>query len=292
MKEEVLGSYLEAGRIASRVLARSLPLVKPGASFGRVVEEAEDQVRAAGAGLAFPLNLSLNEAAAHDTASEGDDRTFRAGDVVKMDLGVHLDGYIADTAGTVDLGENAPLVQASRSALERAISLVKPGVSTGDLGAAIQAEIEAVGFRPVANLTGHGLGRYEIHTPPTVPNVRMHGGGAVLREGMVFAIEPFASTGTGFVSDGPRVQIFQRTGDRPARLPEARRVLDQVRDRHGLPFARRWLRGEKLEIALSSLVRSGHLHAYPVLRDVPGSLVSQAEHTVIITGDGCIVTTR
>jgi methionyl aminopeptidase len=265
--------------------------VKTGGSFLRVVEEVEDRVRSEGAGLAFPLNLSVNEAAAHDTASEGDDRVFRAGDVVKMDLGVHLDGYIADTAGTADLGENGPLVRASQAALEKAISLVRPGASTGELGGAIQVEIEALGFRPVANLTGHGLGRYEIHTPPTVPNVRMNGG-PVLREGMVFAIEPFASTGTGFVSDGPRVQIFQQILDRPARLPAAKRILDQVRERHGLPFARRWLKGEKLDMTLPSLVRSGHLHAYPVLRDVPGSLVSQAEHTVIVTGDGCIVTTR
>ncbi|HMA04865.1 MAG TPA: type II methionyl aminopeptidase [Methanomicrobiales archaeon] len=291
MKDEVLDTYLEAGKIASRILSRSLPLVRAGAPFLGVVEEVEALVTGEGAGLAFPLNLSLNEAAAHDTASEGDDRIFRAGDVVKMDLGVHLEGYIADTAGTVDLGENAPLLRASRAALEKAIALVRPGVSTGDLGAAIQAEIEALGFRPVANLTGHGLGRYEIHTPPTVPNIRVSGG-AVLKEGMVFAIEPFASTGTGFVSDGPRVQIFQQVLERPARLPAAKRILEQVKDRHGLPFARRWLTGERLEISLSGLVRSGQLHAYPVLRDVPGSLVSQAEHTVIVTGDGCIVSTR
>ncbi|HTY52880.1 MAG TPA: type II methionyl aminopeptidase [Methanomicrobiales archaeon] len=291
MKDASLDSYLEAGKIASRILSRSLPLVRAGRPFLEVVEKVENSVRDEGAGLAFPLNLSLNEAAAHDTASAGDDRVFVPGDVVKMDLGVHLEGYIADMAATVDLGENASLVRASRSALEEAIALVKPGVSTGDLGAAIQGEIERQGFRPVANLTGHGLGRFEQHTPPTVPNVRVHGG-AILREGMVFAIEPFASTGTGFVSDGPRVQIYQQTGDRPARLPGARHVLDQVRDRHGLPFARRWLSGEKLDITLAALVRSGHLHAYPVLRDVPGSLVSQAEHTVIVTGDGCLVTTR
>jgi methionyl aminopeptidase len=291
MKDEILEVYLEAGRIASRILSRSLPLVRVGASFLRVVEEVEALVTGEGAGLAFPLNLSLNEAAAHDTAPEGDDRIFSAGDVVKMDLGVHLDGYIADTAGTVDLGKNGPLLRASEAALESAIALVRPGVSTGDLGGAIQGEIEALGFRPVVNLTGHGLGRYEIHTPPTVPNIRV-AGGAILREGMVFAIEPFATTGTGFVSDSPRVQIFQQILDRPARLPAAKRLLDQVRERHGLPFARRWLSGEKLEITLSGLVRSGHLHAYPVLRDVPGSLVSQAEHTVIVTGDGCIVTTR
>ncbi|HUK37562.1 MAG TPA: type II methionyl aminopeptidase, partial [Methanomicrobiales archaeon] len=218
MREEVLESYLEAGKIASRILSRSLPLVRPGASFLDVVEEVEGSVRSEGAGLAFPLNLSLNEAAAHDTASDGDDRIFAAGDVAKIDLGVHLDGHIADTAGTVDLGDHGPLVRASRAALEKAISLVKPGVSTGELGQAIRGEIEALGFRPVANLTGHGLGRYEIHTPPTVPNVRVHGG-AVLREGMVFAIEPFATTGTGLVSDGPRVQIFQQIAERPARLP-------------------------------------------------------------------------
>ena len=291
MKDDVLDAYLGAGKIASRILSRSLPLVRVGGSFLEVVEEVEGLVRGEGAGLAFPLNLSLNEAAAHDTASDGDDRIFSAGDVVKMDLGVHLDGYIADTAGTADLGDHEPLVRASRAALEKAISLVKPGVSTGDLGRAIQGEIGALGFRPVANLTGHGLGRYEIHTPPTVPNIGISGG-AVLQEGMIFAIEPFASTGTGFVSDSPRVQIFQQILDRPARLPAAKRLLDQVRERHGLPFARRWLSGEKLEITLSGLVRSGHLHAYPVLRDVPGSLVSQAEHTVIVTGDGCIVTTR
>ena len=291
MKDEVLEAYLEAGKIASRILSRSLPLVRTGASFLEVVVEVEALVAAEGAGLAFPLNLSLNEAAAHDTASGGDDRIFAAGDVVKMDLGVHLDGYIADTAGTVDLGANAPLLRASRAALEKAISLVRPGVSTGDLGGAIQGEIEALGLRPVANLTGHGLGRYEIHTPPTVPNIRVSGG-AVLKEGMVFAIEPFASTGTGFVSDAPRVQIFQQVLDRPARLPGAKRILEQVRERHGLPFARRWLTGEKIEISLSGLVRSGQLHAYPVLRDVPGSLVSQAEHTVIVTADGCLVTTR
>jgi methionyl aminopeptidase len=291
MKDEVLDAYLEAGKIASRVLSRSLPSVKAGASFLRVVEAVEDQVRAEGAGLAFPLNLSVNEAAAHDTASEDDARTFSAGDVVKMDLGVHLDGYIADTAGTVDLGANGALLRASRAALERAITLVRPGASTGDLGASIQAEIEAMGFRPVANLTGHGLGRYEIHTPPTVPNVGISGG-AILAEGMVFAIEPFASTGTGFVSDSPTVRIYQQILDRPARLPAAKRILEQVRERHGLPFARRWLSGEKIGITLSGLVRSGHLHAYPVLRDVPGSLVSQAEHTVIVTGDGCLVTTR
>jgi methionyl aminopeptidase len=210
---------------------------------------------------------------------------------VKLDLGVHLDGYIADTAATVDLGDHPLLVEASREALEQAIALVRPGVTTGELGAAIQGEIERRGFRPVINLTGHGLERYRIHAPPTIPNIAFQGG-AILREGTAFAIEPFASTGSGMVSDSPRIQIFQQIAEKPVRMAAARAILEQVRERNGLPFARRWLDGSRLEIGLSTLVRASILHAYPVLHDQPGSLVSQAEHTLIVTGDGALVTTR
>jgi methionyl aminopeptidase len=143
----------------------------------------------------------------------------------------------------------------------------------------------------VANLTGHGLDRYRIHGPPTIPNIAIQGG-AVLQEGMAFAIEPFASTGTGMVSDAPRIQIYQQIAEKPVRLPAAREILARVKDRNGLPFARRWLDGTRLEIGLATLVRASILHAYPVLHDRPGSLVSQAEHTLIVTADGAIVTTK
>jgi methionyl aminopeptidase len=109
---------------------------------------------------------------------------------------------------------------------------------------------------------------------------------------MVFAIEPFATTGSGHVSEKIRKEIYSQISQKPVRIPSARAVLDMVKDRHGLPFARRWLNEKKLDITLSSLVRSKMLHAYPVLSDIPGSLVSQHEHTVIVTSEGCIVTTR
>lgn len=291
MNDQVLDAYREAGRLASRILREGTAMVRVEGSILEVVEAVEARVREEGAGLAFPLNLSLNEDAAHDTATPGDPRVFRKGDMVKMDLGVQLDGYIADTAATVDLGDNSLLVEASREALEAAVARVRPGVTTGELGAAIQKEIEGRGYRPVINLTGHGLERYRIHAPPTVPNVAIHGG-AVLREGMAFAIEPFASTGTGMVSDSPRVQIFQQISEKPVRMPAAREILEKVRDRNGLPFARRWLDGSRVEIGLATLVRISILHAYPVLHDRPGSLVSQAEHTLIVTADGSLVTTR
>lgn len=291
MDDVVYDAYREAGALARKVLRKGAGLVKEDASLLEMVEATEAMVLEEGGLLAFPLNISFNEAAAHDTAMPGDERIFARGDLIKVDLGVHVDGYIADTAMTVDLGDHGALVEASRSALEAAIAAVRPGVVVGDLGAIIQATIEEHGYKPVANLTGHGLDQYNLHGRPTIPNVAMSGG-AVLEEGMVFAVEPFATTGSGKVGEATRVEIYKQIAARPARLPSAKRILETARPRRGLPFSRRWVPGDKVEIGLSTLVRNGILHPFPVLHDVPGSFVSQAEHTLIVTEEGCEVTTR
>ncbi len=291
MNDEAYDAYREAGVLAKKILHHGASLVKEGASLLEMVEVTEAMVIEEGADLAFPLNVSLNEVAAHDTAMPGDERTFSRGDLVKVDLGVQIDGYIADTALTVDLGDHADLVEASRAALEAAIAIVRPGITTGEIGTIIQATIEEHNYKPVANLTGHGLDRYDLHSEPTIPNIAMVGG-AVIEEGMAFAIEPFVTTGSGRISEGSRVEIYQQIAARPARLPSAKRVLKTARPRRGLPFARRWVPGDKVDIGLMNLVQSGILHPFPVLHDIPGSFVSQAEHTLIVTADGCEVTTR
>jgi len=291
MKDEIFDKYREAGEIAAKILRRSAREIRIGGSYLDLVESIEVQVKEEGAALAFPLNLSLNEDAAHDTASAEDARVFAKGDVAKLDLGVQIEGYIADTATTIDLGNNSLLLEASERALEAAIHAVRPEVTAGELGAAIQKEIECRGYRPISNLTGHGLDQYILHRTPTIPNIGVTGG-VILEEGMVFAIEPFATTGSGHVGEKTRKEIYSQISQKPVRIPAARALLDTVKDRHGLPFARRWLNEKKLDITLSSLVRSQVLHVYPVLSDIPGSLVSQHEHTVIVTGEGCIVTTR
>jgi len=291
MKDEIFEKYRDAGVLAAKILRRSAQGIRVGGSYLDLVESIEVQVEEEGAALAFPLNLSLNEDAAHDTASPDDARVFTKGDVAKLDLGVQVEGYIADTATTIDLGNNSRLLEASEQALEAAIKAVRPGATAGEVGAAIQKEIECRGYRPISNLTGHGLDRYILHRPPTIPNIGVNGG-VVLEEGMVFAIEPFATTGSGHVGEKTRKEIYSQVSQKPVRIPAARVILDKVKDRRGLPFARRWLKEKKLDIALSSLVRSQVLHVYPVLSDIPGALVSQHEHTVIVTGDGCIVTTR
>jgi methionyl aminopeptidase len=291
MNDDIFEKYRDAGVIAAKILRQGAQGIRIGASYLDLIESIEALVHEEGAQLAFPLNLSLNEDAAHDTASPGDERVFARGDVAKLDLGVQIEGYIADTATTIDLGNNSLLLDASEQALESAINAVRPGATAGDLGAAIQKEIESRGYRPISNLTGHGLDRYILHRPPTIPNVAVNGG-VTLEEGMVFAIEPFATTGSGHVGEKTRKEIYSQISQKPVRTPSARTVLDTVKDRKGLPFARRWLKGKKLDITLTGLVRSQVLHVYPVLSDIPGSLVSQHEHTVIVTEDGCIVTTR
>jgi methionyl aminopeptidase len=290
MNEETFERYIQAGKEAAGILRKGAALIRPGTPLAEVASAVEEMVLSAGLGIAFPVNISLNEAAAHDTPSPGDVRNFKEGDMIKLDLGVHLDGYIADTATTVDLGDQGRLVEASVAARDAAISLVKPGVTIGELGTAVAGEILSRGYRPVANLTGHGLDQFRLHMGPNVPNIPASGG-AVLEEGMAIAIEPFATTGSGFVSDQRRIEIYSQKIWRPVRMPAARRILSEIEDRKGLPFARRHLKTKKPDFAITRLVREGVLHAYPVLADIPGSFVSQSEHTLIITSDGCIVTT-
>lgn len=290
MNEEVFDRYIQAGKGASNILRKGSALIKPDASLAEVATRVEEMIIDAGLLIAFPVNISLNEAAAHDTPSLVDERIFVPGDMVKLDLGVHLDGYIADTAMTVDLGDHGLLVEASVAARDAAIRKIKPGLPIGELGAIVAGEIGSRGFRPVANLTGHGLDKFMLHMGPNVPNIPGTGG-TVLTEGMAIAIEPFATTGTGFVADQKRTEIFNQCLWRPVRMPAARRILSEIEERKGLPFARRHLKTPKPDLALTRLVREGVLHAYPVLADVPGSFVSQSEHTLIVTSDGCVVTT-
>jgi methionyl aminopeptidase len=288
--EEAYDRYMQAGRVAARVLDASRDLVKVDASLLFVANTLEEMVYDAGMKTAFPVNISLNADAAHDTPSPDDTRVFVQGDVVKVDLGVHSDGYIADTALTIDLGsEHALLIEASVAGRDAAIAHVKPGVQIGELGAYIAKEIISRGFKPIQNLTGHGVDQYMLHMPPNVPNVPKKGG-IVLEEDMVIAIEPFASTGTGTISDRNRVEIFSEIASRPVRSPGARTILKEIKPRNGMPFARRQLQNYS-ELGFTRLVKDGILHSYPVLCDEPGSFVSQSEHTMIVTEDGCIVTT-
>ena len=291
MDAEILEKYRSAGRILAEVLAEARPKVETGASLLDVANFVEDAIRSKGGQPAFPCNISLDRNAAHYTPSPKDLSTFGES-MVKLDVGVHVDGYIADAAITIDLSGHDKLTEASKAALDAALEIVRPGADTAQIGKVIDETITGYGYRPVYNLTGHGLSRYQAHDEPAVPNKSMEKG-TVLKEGDVIAIEPFATNGSGRISEGPINEIYGFSAPRPVRLPAARSLLKEITENYRtLPFARRWLKGERAEYALMLLLRSGAVHTYPVLWEVEGSLVSQAEHTVVILKEGCEVTTR
>ena len=281
----------EAGEILAQVREETADRVEIGAKHLDVAEYAENRIRELGGKPAFPVNISIDEEAAHGTPSVGDESTFGE-EMINIDIGVHVDGWLADSAITVDFSGNPDLVEASEEALEAAIDMVKPGVHTGEIGATIEEILDSYDYNPVVNLTGHGLGHWEQHTDPKIPNCAVPQG-TELQVGDVFAIEPFATDGRGKVSEGSREEIFALERESSVRDRAARQALSQITEEfRTLPFAKRWLDIDRVDLAMRRLKMQNIVHGYPVLKEEDGKLVSQKEHTVIVTEDGCEVTTR
>jgi len=296
LNREALEKYEEAGRIASKVRERMRSAVKEGMRIVKICEEAEEAIRRMGGKPAFPCNVSVNEVAAHYTSPLGDERTIPEGSIVKIDIGVHVDGYIADTAVTVCFNpEYEEMVQTSQIALETAIRTIRPGIFTSELGSKVQRVIESRGFKPISNLTGHQIGRYMIHAGKSLPNVS-HVSFRRIREGEVYAIEPFVTTleAEGKVIEGNESHIFRFLKRKNPKQRESKKLLRFIeKNFRTLPFAKRWLKkyGVLDESAFMDLLESRCLLAYPVFVEASGKYVAQSEHTVYIDKDGPIVLT-
>lgn len=290
-------ALIKAGEIARQVKKEVAELIKPGAKLYDIAEFVERRIAELGGKTAFPCNLSINEIAAHYTPYKGDETVLREGDYLKLDLGVHVDGYIADTAVTYRVGmEEDDLMEAAREALENAISTVRAGTKISEVGKAIEDTIRGKGFNPIVNLSGHKIERYKLHAGISIPNIYRPADNYELKEGDVIAIEPFATTGAGQVIEVPPALIFMYVRDRPVRMAHARRLLMHIkREYRTLPFAYRWLQDfmpeGQLKLALAQLDRAGAIYSYPILREVRGGLVAQFEHTVIVEKDGAYITT-
>ena len=287
--DEIIEKYRKAGKILSEAREEAARKVVEGESLLTVAEFTENLIREKGGEPAFPVNISRNDEAAHATPSFNDKTVFGK-DMVKLDIGVHIDGYIADTAVTVDLSGNPKLVEAAQVALENALKFIHAGVNTSEIGGVVEDTIGSFGFKPIINLTGHGLEQYIQHAPPTIPNKRMPHS-VVLEEGDIVAIEPFATDGAGKIHDAGNAEIYHLISNRPVRHPSARALLQEIEKYKTLPFAKRWL-GERVDFALVQLVKAGVIQPYPVLKEIKGGLISQAEHTILVTADGCEVITK
>jgi len=280
-----LDMFRKAGGIAGAALRYGLAAIEPGVSLLHVSCAVEAKIRELGGEPAFPAQISLNNIAAHYCAAHDDTVRFREGNLAKLDVGVHVNGYVGDTAASKDLGGHSLLVEASREALSRAIGAAGPDVSINEVSGVIQSAITSLGFKPVTNLTGHAVGRFQIHGKPQIPNApELRSGG--LQRGMILAIEPFASTGRGLVLEKGTAEIFSTKRKLKLKRGMDKKVFETIARFNNLPFARRNLTEshpiEAVNRTIEAMSQCGMLFAYPPLQEEPGVNISQAEHTIHI----------
>lgn len=289
LDEHALDCIRKAGRLSSEARELGRSLVAEGVRLREVAESMELHILEHGGRLAFPVNISLNDMAAHFTPNSNDDTVFKAGDLAKLDVGAHVDGWLGDTATTVEVGTRnwQPLVQASERALQMALEVAHEGVSVATIGGVVERSIKEAGFRPVMNLSGHEMKRYNLHAGLSIPN---YNDGTLTKVGgnMLLAIEPFATNGHGQVTNGRSGNIYRVLRDRSLRDPEADKLFQLIKQEFTtLPFCERWC--DRLQPNSGPILRTLHRHGvistYPVLSEVKQGMVSQAEHTVLI-GNG------
>ncbi len=293
MKPEELEKWRKAGKIGSEAMEYAKSIIKPGMKLLEIAEKVEAFVEKKGAKFAFPINLSINEIAAHSSPLSNDEDLAHG--LLKVDLGISVDGYISDLACSIDLTEtkeHKKLIEASQKALDEALRIIKPGIEIREIGKVIQKTISSYGYAPIVNLSGHELKQYMLHAGLTIPNYDNQSD-TKLKEGQVLAIEPFATTGQGMVQDGKPSGIYKFEVKHLVRDNDSRKILDFIEEEYKeLPFTSRWLVkkfGSKSLFALRLLEKANALHHFMQLIEKTKMPVSQAEATILVTKDGCEV---
>jgi methionyl aminopeptidase len=275
----------KAGKTAAEVLEYGKKLVKVDVPLLEVAEKIDAKIIELGVKPAFPVNISINHIAAHYSPYPDDKTVFQQGDLVKLDVGVHIDGAIGDTATTIDLGDHKDMVKAAEEALDEAMKMFIPGTKIGKIGKVVQNKIKEYNLTPIINLSGHQVEKYNLHSGITIPNYD-NGDPTQLKEGQVYAVEPFATTGEGRVIDGKPSGIYRIDSIKPVRDPKMRKMIHfMIEEYKELPFAKRWVvkKFPNANFALTLLEKQGILYQYPHLSERTKGLVSQAEHTVIVS---------
>lgn len=296
--EEDLQKHQRACKIAREVREEIRRTVREGMPIIDICEKAEALTREKGGKPAFPCNVSINEIAAHYTSPPNDKQTIPERSIVKVDIGVHVDGYIGDTAASVCFDpEYVDMVNTAEEALEKAVEILRPGLSITRFGSAIQKVIKTRGFKPVSNLTGHLMRRYIIHAGKSLPNVFTISTSRI-KEGEVYGVEPFVTVANaaGRVENLREAYIFRYSKHKSLKDSYAKQILKYIKNNFKtLPFTERWLSkfasSSRYKSAFSELLSSKAVISYPVFVEASRNLVAQAEYTVMVVKDGCVVLT-
>jgi methionyl aminopeptidase len=287
---------LKAGRIVKEVREFIIDKIKPGILLIDLAELIESEIEKRGGKPAFPTNLSINEIAAHYTPSHEDETKSHG--LIKVDFGVHIDGWVADNSISIDLDnneENKKLILSAQESLKDVLKKIQLNskITLSEIGETIQEKIESYGFTPIINLSGHSIDEYDLHSGLTIPNIK-NNSTISLEEG-IYAIEPFTTNGNGRVKDGKPSGIYNVINLRNTRNQTSREILNYITEEHGsLPFCSRWIFkkfGSRGLLALRQLEKEGILHQYEQLIESSGGKVAQAEHTILIDNKGKIIIT-
>lgn len=292
MNKTYVKNFIKAGQLAGQVRAFGKSLIVPGASYHDILAQINQKIIELGAIAAFPPQMALNHVAAHFILPPDQNLIF-TNEIVKLDVGVCYEGAIGDCAITIDLsGKHAKLVEAAEAALLEAEKSLKVGQKIRLIGRIINETIESYGFRSIKNLCGHSLGFYKIHTSPLFPNYddRSHG---EIRPGMTFAIEPFATTGQGFIDEAGEASIFHFSAPRfMASLP-AKALLNKIKTFKNLPFGYTSVMEstdsyDDIKTCMQELLAKGAVIGYPPLVEIKQGLVAQAENSFLVDDQGLI----
>ena len=298
MSNEPLDKYVKSGRILAQVreFVRATPV--EGRRLVDICEDVEGKIRELGAEPAFPCNVGVNDVAAHYTSPYQDSSVIPSNSLVKIDFGVSLDGFVTDTAISRSLNPSYDsMIVAAEASLQEGLAAVAPGRKLSDIGGLVERCMQRYGFQPIRNLTGHKIDRYTIHAGKSVPNVSGIESGK-FEVGEIYAIEPFATLrdAEGVVQDREMGNIYRFVRAKGTKSKDAGKLAEYIHETYKtLPFASRWLfdswRDGDVKVAFSELVANRCIVGYPVLVEASGSVVSQAEHTVVVTENGCRVLT-
>jgi methionyl aminopeptidase len=293
VKKQYQEDFLRAGSIAKEVRSFGKALIRPGASYNAVIAQIYQKIKELGAIAAFPPQIAFNDVAAHFLPQPGTDIIF-SNQVIKLDVGICFNGAIGDCAVSIDIsGKHQRLIDAAEEALLNAEKSIKVGLPTREIGKIIEATITSYGFQPVRNLSGHGLGYYRIHTSPCIPNCDDKSS-HVIKPGMTFAIEPFATTGKG----ATHPTLFSFLQEKPVKSAQARALLPKIRSFKGLPFSIHNLISDELslisiKLALEELMQLKIIAGYPPLIEEAHGMVAQAENSVLVDANGYVfISTR
>ncbi len=297
MKEQYKQDFIKAGSIAGAVRSFGKSLIKSGASYNAVIAQIYEKIKELGAIPAFPPQIALNDVAAHFLPQPGTDIIF-SNQLIKLDVGICYNGAIGDCAVSIDLsGKHQVLIDAAEAALLNAEQIIKVGLPIREIGKVIESTIVSYGLKPVRNLCGHGLGYYKIHTAPSIPNCDDKSV-AIVKPGMTFAIEPFATNGKGLIYEASDPTLFSFLKEGKVQSGYAKALLEKIKAFKGLPFSFHNILSEDLslietKLGLNELMQLGIIAGYPPLVEEAHGMVAQAENSVLIDKGGEVfITTR